>query len=76
MTSSPIRHLLRASWLPQTFAARVFLVFALTTFLGTVVGLVLLAPLGRVAPVLGLGGQEPQGQHQHQGPHRHKDHGV
>lgn len=42
MTSSPIRHLPRASWLPQTFAARVFLVFALTTFLGTVVGLVLL----------------------------------
>ena len=42
MTSSPIRHLLQARWLPQTFAARIFLVFAMTTFLGTVVGLVLL----------------------------------
>ena len=42
MAPSLTRHLLPASWLPQTFAARVFLVFALTTFLGTVVGLALL----------------------------------
>lgn len=43
MTSSaPIRNRLWARWLPQTFAARVFLVFALTTFMGTVVGLALL----------------------------------
>ena len=43
MTGTPIRNNLpQASWLPQTLAGRVFLVFALTTFLGTVVGLLLL----------------------------------
>lgn len=42
MTYNPIRNRLSARWLPQTFAARVFLVFALTTFLGTVFGLALL----------------------------------
>ncbi len=42
MTYNPIRNRLPSRWLPQTFAARVFLVFALTTFLGTVIGLALL----------------------------------
>ena len=31
-----------ARWLPQTFAARIFLIFALTTFMGSVLGLALL----------------------------------
>ncbi len=42
MTYNPIRNRLPSRWLPQTFAARVFLVFALTTFTGTVIGLALL----------------------------------
>ena len=31
-----------AGWLPQTFAARIFLIFALTTFMGSVLGLAVL----------------------------------
>lgn len=42
MNTSPTNQRLWARWLPQTFAARVFLVFSSTTFLGMVIGLALL----------------------------------
>lgn len=42
MNSTPTPPRLWARWLPQTFAARVFLVFSLTTFLCMVIGLAVL----------------------------------
>lgn len=42
MNATLIHQRFWARWLPQTFAARVFLVFSFTTFLGMVIGLALL----------------------------------